>query len=46
MNPFEQLSLAQLRRRSSTKWTEYDADVLPLSVAEMDVDWQPPCGRR
>jgi cystathionine beta-lyase len=37
VNPLEQLSLAQLRRRTSTKWTEYDADVLPLWVAEMDV---------
>ena len=37
MNPLEQLSLDELRRRTSTKWTEYDADVLPLWVAEMDV---------
>lgn len=29
-------SLAELRRRKSTKWREYDADVLPLPVAEMD----------
>jgi len=37
VNPLEQLSLDELRRRTSTKWTEYDADVLPLWVAEMDV---------
>lgn len=29
--------LAQLRERSSMKWTQYDADVLPLPVAELDV---------
>jgi cystathionine beta-lyase len=37
VNPLEQLSLADLRRRTSAKWTTYDADVLPLWVAEMDV---------
>jgi cystathionine beta-lyase len=36
-NPLERLSLEQLRRRTSAKWTMYDADVLPLWVAEMDV---------
>ncbi|MFN8167903.1 MAG: aminotransferase class I/II-fold pyridoxal phosphate-dependent enzyme [Candidatus Nanopelagicales bacterium] len=34
--PFEELSLAELRARTSVKWTMYDADVLPLWVAEMD----------
>ena len=29
-------SLAELRERKSTKWREYDPDVLPLPVAEMD----------
>lgn len=29
-------SLAELRKRRSTKWREYDPDVLPLPVAEMD----------
>ena len=29
-------SLEQLRLRKSTKWREYDSDVLPLPVAEMD----------
>ena len=30
------LSLAELRERSSEKWREYPADVLPLFVAETD----------
>lgn len=29
-------SLSKLRARKSTKWREYDSDVLPLPVAEMD----------
>lgn len=29
-------SLSELRLRKSTKWREYDPDVLPLPVAEMD----------
>jgi cystathionine beta-lyase len=36
-NPLEQLSLDQLRTRTSVKWTAHPADVLPLWVAEMDV---------
>lgn len=36
-NPFEQLSLAALRQRSSMKWRAHPDDVLPLWVAEMDV---------
>lgn len=36
-NPLEQLSLKQLRKRSSMKWKAYPEDVLPLWVAEMDV---------
>lgn len=35
-NPFADLSLDQLRRRTSAKWRYYPADVLPLWVAEMD----------
>ncbi len=31
------LDLDSLRRRTSMKWIRYDADVLPLWVAEMDV---------
>ncbi len=37
MNPLTQLSLAELRRRTSVKWRQYADDVLPLWVAEMDV---------
>lgn len=37
MNPLRELSLDELRRRTSLKWREYDDDVLPLWVAEMDV---------
>ncbi|MCH1866225.1 MalY/PatB family protein [Nocardioides sp. CFH 31398] len=36
-DPLEQLSLAELRQRTSIKWRQYPADVLPLWVAEMDV---------
>lgn len=36
-NPFEQVSLTRLRRRTSIKWRKHPADVLPLWVAEMDV---------
>lgn len=35
-NPFRQVTLAQLRRRTSAKWRTYPPDVLPLWVAEMD----------
>ena len=35
-NPFADLSLDQLRRRTSAKWRYYPEDVLPLWVAEMD----------
>ena len=42
MNPLEQLTLADLRRRTSVKWTAYDDDVLPLWVAEMDVELAAP----
>jgi cysteine-S-conjugate beta-lyase len=37
VNPLTQLSLAELRRRTSVKWRQYADDVLPLWVAEMDV---------
>lgn len=36
-NPLSQLTLDELRQRTSVKWRTYDADVLPLWVAEMDV---------
>ena len=35
-NPFADLTLEQLRRRTSAKWRYYPDDVLPLWVAEMD----------
>ena len=41
-NPLEQLSLAQLRTRTSLKWRAYPEDVLPLWVAEMDVSLADP----
>jgi len=37
LNPLEQLTLQQLRQRTSVKWRAYPPDVLPLWVAEMDV---------
>lgn len=36
-NPLRQLTLEQLRQRTSIKWRGHPADVLPLWVAEMDV---------
>ena len=36
-NPLEELTLPQLRARTSSKWRVHPADVLPLWVAEMDV---------
>jgi cysteine-S-conjugate beta-lyase len=36
-NPLEELTLDQLRKRTSAKWRTYPEDVLPLWVAEMDV---------
>ncbi len=41
-NPLTQLSLSQLRQRTSKKWRTYPDDVLPLWVAEMDVPLAPP----
>jgi len=38
LNPLSQVSLERLRQRTSVKWREYPDDVLPLWVAEMDVD--------
>lgn len=35
-NPFADLGLEYLRRRTSAKWRHYPDDVLPLWVAEMD----------
>ena len=36
VNPFANLELTELRRRSCAKWQYYPDDVLPLWVAEMD----------
>lgn len=44
-NPLEQLTLAQLRSRTSLKWRTYPEDVLPLWVAEMDVPLAEPIAR-
>ncbi|MFG2892294.1 MalY/PatB family protein [Streptomyces sp. NPDC048248] len=40
-DPLVQLSLEQLRQRTSMKWRAYPEDVLPLWVAEMDVPLAP-----
>lgn len=40
-NLFEELTLEQLRLRTSMKWRAHPADVLPLWVAEMDVRLPP-----
>lgn len=45
MNPLRQLTLDQLRRRTSVKWRRYPEDVLPLWVAEMDVPLAEPVVR-
>jgi cysteine-S-conjugate beta-lyase len=37
LRPLQQLSLPELRTRTSVKWRRYPQDVLPLWVAEMDV---------
>jgi cysteine-S-conjugate beta-lyase len=40
-NPLEELTLQQLRHRTSVKWRAHPTDVLPLWVAEMDVKLAP-----
>ncbi|PWK91469.1 cystathionine beta-lyase [Lentzea atacamensis] len=45
MNPLRQLTLDQLRRRTSMKWRYYPEDVLPVWVAEMDVPLAEPVAR-
>jgi cystathionine beta-lyase len=42
LNPLEQLTVEQLRQRTSMKWRMHPDDVLPLWVAEMDVPLAPP----
>ncbi len=43
-NPFDALTLEQLRTRTSVKWRTYEPDVLPLWVAEMDLPVAPAIG--
>src|SRR5688500_12706122 len=45
MNPLSQVPLERLRRRTSVQWRRYPEDVLPLWVAEMDVDQAEPVAR-
>lgn len=45
-NPLEQLTLEQLRTRTSMKWVAHPDDVLPLWVAEMDVPLAQPVADR
>lgn len=45
-NPLEQLTIDQLRARTSMKWTTFPAGVLPLWVAEMDVPLAEPVAAR
>ncbi|MCV7100552.1 MalY/PatB family protein [Mycobacterium palustre] len=40
-NPLEELTLDRLRQRTSMKWRAHTGDVLPLWVAEMDVNLAP-----
>lgn len=45
VDPFNDLSPDDLRRRRSEKWSTYPADVLPAFVAEMDFALAPPIKR-
>ncbi|MEU7475555.1 MalY/PatB family protein [Lentzea sp. NPDC042327] len=45
MNPLRELTLDQLRQRTSMKWRHYPPDVLPVWVAEMDVLLAEPVAR-
>ncbi|MEU9984388.1 aminotransferase class I/II-fold pyridoxal phosphate-dependent enzyme [Streptomyces sp. NPDC050856] len=44
-DPLRQLTLAELRRRTSVKWRAHPADVLPLWVAEIDAPLPAPVAR-
>ena len=44
-NPLEQLTLDDLRRRTSAKWSAHRGGILPLWIAEMDVPLAPPIER-
>ena len=41
-NPLTALPIEALRARHSVKWRQYEPDVLPLFVAEMDTPLAPP----
>ena len=41
-NPLTALPIEALRARNSVKWRQYEPDVLPLFVAEMDTPLAPP----
>lgn len=45
MHPLRELSLADLRRRTSIKWRMHAPDVIPMFVAEMDVPLAEPVAR-
>lgn len=45
MHPLHELTLADLRRRTSIKWTMHAPDVIPMFVAEMDVPIAEPVAR-
>lgn len=45
MHPLHELTLADLRRRTSIKWTMHHPDVIPMFVAEMDVPLAEPVAR-
>ncbi|MDO5736351.1 MAG: aminotransferase class I/II-fold pyridoxal phosphate-dependent enzyme [Propionibacteriaceae bacterium] len=44
--PIFDVSLDDLRRRTSIKWRRFEPDVLPMFVAEMDVHLAPPIAAR
>lgn len=44
--PVFDVPLDRLRRRNSNKWRRFEPDVLPMFVAEMDVDLAPPVRER
>lgn len=44
-HPFDAITLAELRARTSAKWSHYPADVLPAWVAEMDYPLAAPIAR-
>ena len=45
VHPLRDVTLENLRRRTSMKWSAYDAGVIPMWVAEMDVALAEPVAR-